>query len=384
MTKRHKIVSLYGWYANDNLGDDLLLESSLRLLANTDCRVVLYGDVAKINRILSELSNHIKNSVISIKARSASAVLRDAFRNDVFMIGGGGIFPTKNYLKGFFYLAVSLIYRIRAKSVVFAGVSIEEFNFKNPIMARVVCWLIRISSLFLTRDNMYLLSDLDENVKQQIVSIPDLVFSLPKAENGCNKRNQVVVCCANIFTGSPKAIKHDFVISLSKVISWLLADGYSISLLSFSKSDESLNREIIDCVNPGSAELAKLYSFSETRRRNLALFENASFAICMRFHSLVLSQISLCPYISISYSNKNSGLLDELNLNRWQVWFGTGAEEYLNQSIKLDSTKLIGLINQLNSERDSYRKHMIESNYQINQNMKNSIKMICKTIMEDK
>lgn len=365
MTSFGGVVSLYGWYANNNLGDDLLLESSLSILARTNCRVVLYGDKDKVEAVLAQFPDNIRGIVIDIRRRTATSVIRDALVHDAFMVGGGGIFPTKNYPKGLFYLLTTILYRLRGKRVIFAGVSIEEFNFNNPIMSRVVRGLIRFSSYFSMRDSFYTQSALPESVKHKVKTIPDLVFSLPVESGMRNTRNEAVICCANIFTKSPQDVLNTFVQDLSSVINWLLAQGYSVSLAAFSSSDEALNRSVAGCVCSSETVRLKTYSYDETRRRCFDLFKNASISICMRFHSLVLSQLSQCPYISISYSNKNIALLDDLGLSHWQVPFGTGENEYLSKTIDLDAEKIIDLLEQLIGILPVYFKQLSNKNIEI-------------------
>lgn len=382
MIRPGAVVSLYGWYANDNLGDDLLLKSSLSILADSNCRVVLYGDKSRIEAILAGLPNRIREIVSEIRVRSAIRVIRDAFKNDVFMVGGGGIFPTRNYLKGCFYLLVAILYRIRGRKVLFAGLSIEEFNYDDPVMSRVVRGLIRFSTFFSLRDSFYARSTLPDSAKRYVRTTPDLVFSLPISNDCRESKKEVVFCCANIFTNSFEGLD-GFVGEIVTVIDWLTDKGYSISLLSFSGSDEVLNRTIADHIDAVRLPVARVYTFDETCRCYSDVIGSASMAICMRFHSLVISQLMLCPYISISYSNKNSALLEDIGLEHWQVPFGTGADEYLNKAIGLEAQKIIDLLQQLAEIQPFHSKRLLDINQAIALQSKHAVTEIRDAVVKE-
>lgn len=85
-------VLLWGWYGFENLGDDLLLDTMLQHLQ---------GEITVPMNKSYELQN------VNEVSRSYENLVIGAFRNDVLIIGPGGLFPFDNKVKVLLYYIIS-------------------------------------------------------------------------------------------------------------------------------------------------------------------------------------------------------------------------------------------------------------------------------------
>lgn len=82
-------ILLWGWYGFENLGDDLLLDTMLQHLQG-EITVPMNKSYALQN--VNEVSRSYKELVLG------------AFKNDVLIIGPGGLFPFDNKRRCFFII----------------------------------------------------------------------------------------------------------------------------------------------------------------------------------------------------------------------------------------------------------------------------------------
>lgn len=106
-----KKMLLWGWYGFENLGDKILFDAMLQHLQG-EITVPMNKSYALQN--VNEVSRSYKNFVLG------------AFKNDVLIIGLGGLFPFDNKAKVLLYYIVSGLWKTLGQKVIFFGIGILE------------------------------------------------------------------------------------------------------------------------------------------------------------------------------------------------------------------------------------------------------------------
>ena len=84
-------IGLWGWFGYRNCGDDLLLINTVEEILSCgadDLNITVFGNDDNINKLFPSGS-------VNTQKRSASGLIKYAFKADVLVIGPGGIFPQR-------------------------------------------------------------------------------------------------------------------------------------------------------------------------------------------------------------------------------------------------------------------------------------------------
>ncbi len=155
---------------------------------------------------------------------------------------------------------------------------------------------------------------------------PDIAFCLPVPKraksiehpiailNVCSRfvsRDPTITRDQNV-TGNPNletlSLSYDslFVQSASK----LSSVGFDVIHVPFTPDDDRFARNLF------KSSPVKCLQYTANPFKVLGLFQNASFAIPSRYHSLVFSLIVNCPVLPFAYADKSVRLLNELGINK--------------------------------------------------------------------
>lgn len=223
-----KRIMLWGWYGFENLGDDLLLNTMLEHLHG---EVTVPMNKPYVLQNVNEISRNYKNFILS------------TFRNDVLIIGPGGLFPFDNKAKVLLYYIVCRLWKAFGRKVIFFGIGISErmSNFS------VVLWrrMAQKADLFIPR-SCKVLERIGMNETKTIHVMADTVFASGIAfEANYSGSNRVLISVANLQPNDEKA----FEAAVKKwigVIKVLLEKGFKVDLIAFTKDkDDKMIESII-------------------------------------------------------------------------------------------------------------------------------------------
>lgn len=321
-------VYLFGWFGYRNLGDDLLLEVMLRKLSSIP--EVSSIEVAVHERgYLEPLLSRYPKARASV--RSFGELVAASRRNDVLVVGPGGLFPHSSFAKVGTFAVISGIWRLMGRDVLFF---LFGANARQSGPSRAAWRAIEsLSSLFVPRD-----SDLIETVGFEeggaTYAAADAVFSLDRRSffSDCAKGDAVAFSFANLF-GKRSESYERFVSSCASVVETALRRGCGARLLSFSSgSDETLNGEIAERAGAGVAALEYEETLAEVRhlRRYRAV-------VGMRFHACVLSLLAGVPLVPVSYSSKTERLAKDCGMESHLSFYCNDAATYYGKVIPLDA-----------------------------------------------
>lgn len=222
-----KKVLLWGWYGFENLGDDLLLDTMLQHLQ---------GEIT----VPMNKSYALQN--VNEVSRSYKELVRGAFKNDVLIIGPGGLFPFDNKPKVFLYYLITRLWILMGREVIFFGIGISEKmgNLSAVLWRRMA----KTADLFITRSEN-VLERLKLIESEKIHAMADCVFASEVAsEIEYPEENRVAVSVANLQNDNQKAFD-DTVEKWSEVVKKLINKGFSVDLIAFTKGADD---KMIDAI----------------------------------------------------------------------------------------------------------------------------------------
>lgn len=85
------------------------------------------------------------------------------------------------------------------------------------------------------------------------------------------------------------------------------------------------------------------------------------FAICMRFHSLVLSILNDVPAIPIAYGHKTFSLAEKCGLNDYLLVWNTYQSEYFGKTIDISASQILEKVDLLCNSIDSAKTEMLKN-----------------------
>lgn len=337
-----KKIGIWGYFGYRNCGDDLLLINTIEEICSSisdDMNIVVFGD-----------SNSIKNIVpfdfVYTRNRTALSLLRFAFEADCLIIGPGGIFPSTNSKKLFFYFIITLIMHVRRKKIGFIGIGIGIGMFQKNRDILLINLITRYTDVFISRSKNYL-AFAPKIKSNRIVLASDMVLSDKKISlsKSITDSKKIVVALANIFNSNTEEYKEKFISEFIDFSNYVISKGYQINMISFTNEiDMELNNTIVQRIN--SPYVASVHFF-ENPYDTFQLIKDAYLCIGMRFHALVMSLSCGIPSISVSYSDKNEDIMDRFGLSDYSLRFGISNKEYYNKEIMIDNKILIEKFNNI-------------------------------------
>lgn len=360
-------IGIWGYYGFDNLGDDLILDTILSWIRDIDkiAEVCVFIKKDEKEEILK------KYSIERQEKRTISAALKFALNEaDLFIIGGGGIFPSWTASRLMFYSMLAFIMKIKKKKCICLGVGIEEKNLLKKSNRLWLEILTRIVDSFTIRELKLREDDGIRPIKSEkyIQPTADIVFSRSaKKIQKENKRFNIFL--ADIFDIFPDLDKEVFNKEIIEVVNQIISMGYEVYLIPFTNTkDQKFNDMICDRVN---SDHCHSIEYSKNIDEITDEIAKGRFSLCMRFHAIVLSTIYNIPMCSISYGDKSSKLMDRINMKEYNVDFGDNngiQKEYINLDSKNVMKKICMMIN---DEKEIHEKLVKQSNILKKESSKN-------------
>ena len=329
--KRISRILLWGWYGYENLGDDLLLDTMLQKL---------HGDIT-----VPMKKSYALQGVKEVP-RSYRKLVTEALKNDVLIIGPGGLFPFDNKRKVLLYYILTGIWKALGRKVIFFGIGISEemSNFS------VVLWkkMARRADLFIPR-SMKVLNRMDLKETETIHSMADVVFAseLIQKKNSAES-NRVMISVANLKTENEETFRES-------VQKWV-----EVVLIAFTKRrDDEMIKAIMSSPKISQGGVRPIY-YKEAVNA-VSNWNQYKFAICMRFHSLVLSILAGVPAVPIAYGHKTFSLAEMCGLRDYTLIWNAFQEEYYGEKIDVSSEQILQKISQLLADIDGVKSQMISN-----------------------
>lgn len=331
-----KKIFLWGWFGYQNVGDDLLLKTTLNSISSPNREIT----VAMKNRYSSDLCNarQIKRSYLSL--------LLGAISHDTLIIGPGGLFPFDSRRKVQIYLYIIKFWKALNRKVVFFGIGISE-RLGSPssvlwkeIMARV--------DLFLTRSPETLqVIGVDET--RRVHTMSDAVFATNLNFSVTKSLNSVAIAVANLGASDDTQAFEQSVCIWSHVVRFLVESGYHVDLIAFTKGADELLANSIYQSATSCRSCIRVLNYEEILQE-VSRWSRYKFAVCMRFHALVLSILTNTPAVPIAYGHKILSLSQKANLSKYTLTWNPYETRYFGDCTAVTYIDILDKINLLNAD----------------------------------
>lgn len=290
-------------YFNNNLGDDLFLDTLLRRYPNTNFDFLL--------KDLSACRAFQNNPRVNFVGRKH--VFQNINKYDAYIFIGGSMFQEPiDWVKQWRILNLTVsIFKFFNKSTFILGCNFGPFKtntYKNKY-SKIFKKLTQIT----VRDNFSYEELKDKKINLNVY--PDIVFSRSNMDKK-NKNNNIVGISV-IDWNSNNNVK-DYLKFNSELISRLLIENKRIRLFSFQDmdkiSDLKLIKQIIRKFESADENQIEVISYSGDLDTFLLKYSECGSMITSRFHSLVLSLLFKQKIIPIIYSEKTLNTLEYLGI----------------------------------------------------------------------
>lgn len=314
-----KRILLWGWFGEENVGDDLLLETFLDRVSNNNRKITI---PMATNYALSQENIHEI-------PRTYVALLRGVMNNDTLIIGPGGLFPFDDVVKLIVFWIIVHTWKLFNRKVIFFGIGIsEKMSYFSTILWKN---MVKKADLFLTRSPNTLVK-IGVNESKTAHAISDTAF----ASNICfknSKTNHVIVSVANIYSDKNS---NAFCVSVnvwSYIVKKIIVRGYDVDLVAFTKGlDDDLVAAITNELDSMKNHIHVINYAS--LRNSLADWGNYSFSVCMRFHALVLSILAQVPPLPLAYGHKTYSLAKLSGLEDYTLIWNCFQPQYYGSNIE--------------------------------------------------
>lgn len=292
-------IIVLGYYYRNNLGDDLLMNTIYTLLNNNNYNL----------KFVNPDDYYILDNI------------------DIIILGGGEI------LNDYFIDKIIKKLNNLIKKPIIIAIS-TECHSNSYIESKKLDFIDN----FITRNRLEYLELVKRYGNNNVLYMPDLVFSMKLYNNIHNRKNNCItkigVCLArSIYKNNTD---YDNYINCIRE-SLKLLKGIKIYLFSFNTSNSINESDILL-----NRDLAKDTKFTIINENVLDIFKKMNLIICSRFHAHVLSIAYNIPFISICHTKKVFNLVNSINLE--ECFLPIELKDN-NLPIKFEPLKMIDMFN---------------------------------------
>ena len=338
-TSKKKAIYI-GCTGHGNLGDELVLEASIKLLSS---KYFIYP--------------------ISYTKPTSGKYLRKLFFREIdSIILGGGTIIKKNKNESYLRLIIQFCkkYPNAELKVLGSGVADPDLALNIGFPTDKVTWRkILNNASFIGVRGIRSKSELVEwGVNKEVKIVHDLAVYFKKDSiKSKHKKKRIGVNFCNI-VGRIYGLNQKLVENFANdIVIKLLDEGWEVWLYPTVSSDVEYMKSFFEY-----PVLKKLNIYENTTdiNKSLDFMESLDFFLGQRLHSIIFSAISYTPFIAIEYESKTSDFLETLGLEKYshrtdnlcssQVFIEI--QNYYNNNLKLIQNKLFDSINLAYNEQN--------------------------------
>ena len=284
-------ILLCGYYGEHNLGDDALLEVLNKQLPEGWQPVITANDALAVQTI-------VPNGMV-VNRRSLKTVLKSIKYVQVVVLGGGSLLQDSTSFRSLvYYITLIVVARLKRKPVLLWGQGLGPLRHT---WSRYLVGLVLNGATSITwRDSESMQLARRIGIKRSMSVAPDPVWShqAKDYQGGGN----IVLCWrpTSLLTPSGWSLILQAVDELSenkqKAVTWFAFHANQDVNLLKKLCKKGLVPKRLEAKS--STIIAKNIDHAQE------IFSNASLVIAMRLHALILSIISQCPTVGLSYDPK--------------------------------------------------------------------------------
>ncbi len=298
---RASTALLCGYYGENNLGDDLLLDLLLRSLPKKISPTITINN--KPNRLTST------ENVSLVRRRNIFEVMLTLSKVDLLILGGGTLLQDITSFRSLVYYLFIIKFAVINKIPVILWA--QGFGpFKSKISSFLVRYILKDVQLITWRDNDSLQTANQLGIDIPMFSAPDPLWQYPIIP--WNGGGPITICWSRSrFSNNKNNSKLLYALEL-------LSDELRVPILwlAFHKEQDSIFFEELYKSNLMNARLKSRIIFEKAIDYNLVkqTFSESSLVIPMRLHAFILSVLGQCPTSPLSHDPKLTSAARYVNI----------------------------------------------------------------------
>jgi polysaccharide pyruvyl transferase WcaK-like protein len=316
---RHYFI--YGYYGQNNLGDDLLLQATIEGIRRLDLSATFLvrnlGPIGTGDWLASAEATGIDgiaaNQSLSKPRRLVATLL--AYWNyfgrcSWLVFGGGTVFHERASAFPILMLAlISLLARLRGLRLAALGVGVAEL--RSPMGRLALRAIVMMSDVFAVRDEAARKQCQQVGAAGRVTLTGDLVFGLSqftKFDRAELARQPLTVAISVSPAALQEVAGERGLHILREFVTVLLRNGCRVRLLSFQESDAMSDSASLSRIASGLSASADGLVVDTKLTANtdeiVRAFSEVDVHCGMRFHGHVLAAMFGLPFVGISHDNK--------------------------------------------------------------------------------
>lgn len=314
-TPMSKKILIIGYYGSDNLGDELLLKETLKLIEP-------YVEKSNI-KVLSYHVDQTKrfHGVEGVSRNKPLRILRAILGADIIIGGGGSMLQNVTSNRSLmYYLSLINFGMMFSKKVVLLGNGIGPIKggFQTRLVKRT---LSRIDYLHLRDKDSY--DWIDGSQKKHIHLGQDLALENAIGSADIKRNNVIINLRMWKSVESLQAVVKPFIKYVEK-------KGYTVTCLSMQDGND----------DKAMADLRPVTRF-ETLEALEEEVRTSRFAIAMRLHTLILCSNYGVPFIGLSYDPKVSTFCRQMDMPYYESFESLSFQDLVKSFDLLESNETV-------------------------------------------
>ncbi len=355
-------ILLYGWFGENNVGDELILDASFSLikkhcpLAEINIMGTKPEEVKKLHTCSNNVSTYIdyrpKEFLRAFKYGILD-VISNILKNDFLVIASGGALSdwhrestiTLFFMIDLFSFMKKPIYMLDVGA---GPIDIEKSykRFKKRL-DKIKIITVRDQSSFdilnsFKVNNLYLSRDVVYSYSKEILNIVKNIEQI---------NNYVGIVIASVCYET-KHVYDEYINQINLLMVKLIEEGYKVSIIPFLYEEDKkfikklqIPKEVQICIDKNNAY------------KSLEYIAKCEYVIGIRYHALILSAIMGKKIIPLVHHGKNGDFTKDFSLNKYAEYIGDGKNWEYSQ---ISANNIIQNLKKINSD-EQYNLNIISA-----------------------
>ncbi len=345
-----KNILLAGYYGFGNLGDEAILEMTLKqVLKVTDRKniVVLSGNKEATSK---------KYNINTIDRYNVLSIIKKLMNSDGLVFGGGSLLQDITSKRSiYYYLFLIRLAKLMNNKIIMLSQGIGPIINKNSKSA--VKNTLKLVDYITVRDknSMELLEEMGMSKDKVFLSI-DPVINLRAGENFINRASGKKKVCFSLRNWKNADVSS----RISNVAKKLIESNIECHFIPFYYNEDL---ELIDQVEKNLLDKAVYYKEKLTTNEAFDIIKSMDVMVGVRLHSLIFAAAANVPFVAVSYDHKVDHFADSVDMKvscsidniDENLLFNEILDKIENED--LEKKKLLDSVSKL--------RELIEINYQV-------------------
>jgi len=294
-----KRIMISGYYGFDNLGDEAILGSMIKIIKriNQDIEITILSNKAEQTSKRYDVNAVYRYDIFKIMSTMK--------RSDIFISGGGSLLQDVTSMKSVpYYLGLIFLAKVfNLKTIFFAqGVGPLNSKFNRFLVSKVLKNTDYISVR--DKDSKQLLKEI--GINDNVVNLTeDPVYGLYNKESNEIKSKEINKIGISVRNWNDNNYINHITSFLNKLNK---GKDFSVDILPFHKGEDIL---ISNRLKNELKMKVNVLDYTDDFDKINKVYSTFDIFIGVRFHSLVFAAINLVPFIGISYDPKVTTLIKD-------------------------------------------------------------------------